>query len=374
MSTSIKSRHVGQRISPQPSQPPPTQQLSSKVEFLAQLSGLRGVPPDVLERLASLCALRAFMPGTSIVPQSPGEFLYIFLQGRFTMTLHDRLGHRIPTGHVQRGEVFGEGPLFGDMFHRVTGYAETICYLLQIPLDDVRGVMKQSPELSEALRATYLRRLVETSLGRVPLFSKLPPSERVYLTELLQARHYERGDTILQEGAHGDSLYIIEAGQVAIERNGHVIAHLDEGNFFGEMSLLTREPHNANVHALTPVDVLALPADDFLQLLDKLPALNEEFQKVVARRRQSNTTILNNVERAQQLAVTVEHGLLRGTHILVRDAELCEPDCHLCEDACAERYGRARLRLPGVHLDGQDIADAMPPVPLWGRMCGGMSG
>lgn len=359
MSTSAKSRHVGQRLQSQPDQSPQhIQQLSSNVAFLAQLSGLHGVPRDVLERLAPLCTLRAFMPGTPIVPKRPDEFLYIFLQGGFTMTLHDRLGHRVPIGKVQRGEVFGEGPLFGDMFHRVTGYAETTCYMLQLPLAGVRGVMKQSPELTEALRTTYLRRLVESSLGRVPLFSKLPPGERVYLTELLQSRHYERGDIILREGAHGDSLYIIEAGQVSIERSGHVIAHLDEGNFFGEMSLLTREPHNANVHALTPVDVLVLPADDFLQLLDKLPALNEEFQKVVARRRQSSATMLNDAERARQLALTVEYGLLRGTHLLVRDDALCEPGCHLCEDACAERYGRARLRLPGVKIDGQDVADA----------------
>lgn len=334
------------------------QQLGAKVELLTQLSGLRGVPADVLERLAPLCILRAFMPGTPIVPNLPGSFLYIFLQGRLSMTLHDRLGHRVPVGQVQRGEVFGEGSLFGDMFHRVTGQAETTCYLLQLPLDDVRGVMKQSPELTDVLRTTYVRRLVESSLSRVPLFSKLPASERVYLTELLQSRHYERGDVIIREGAHGDSLYIIEAGQVAIEQSGHVIAHLDEGNFFGEMSLLTSEPHTANVYALTPVDVLALPASDFLKLLDKLPALNEELQRVVARRRQNNTTILKDAERAQQLAAVVDHGLLRGTHLLVRDAELCAPDCHLCEDACAGRYGRARLHLPGVNIDDQDVADA----------------
>lgn len=334
------------------------QQLGEKVALLAQLSGLRGVPPDVLARLAPLCTLRAFMPGTPIVPALPGAFLYLFLQGRLTLTLHDRLGHRIPTGLVQRGEVFGEGPLFGDMFHLVTGYAETTCYVLQLPLDDVRAVMQQSPELADALRVTYLRRLVESSLGRVPLFSKLPPNERVYLTELLQSRHYERGDTIIREGTYGDSLYIIEAGQVAIERSGHVIAHLDEGNFFGEMSLLASEPHSANVYALTPVDVQVLPASEFLKLLDKLPALNEELQKVVARRRQSSTTMLRDAERAQQLAMVVERGLLRGTHLLVRDDTLCEPGCHLCEDACAARYGRARLHLPGVIIDGQDVADA----------------
>jgi CRP-like cAMP-binding protein/Fe-S-cluster-containing hydrogenase component 2 len=334
------------------------QQLGAKVELLAQLSGLRGLPAHVLERLAPLCALRAFLPGTPVVPNLPDAFLYVFLQGRLTMTLHDRLGHRVPVGQVQRGEIFGEGPLFSNMFHHVTGQAETTCYVLQLSLDAVRGAMKQSPELTAVLRATYVRRLVESSLSRVPLFSKLPPGERMYLTELLQSRHYERGDLIIHEGAHGDSLYIVEAGQVAIEQSGHVIAHLDEGNFFGEMSLLTSEPHTANVYALTPVDVLALPASGFLKLLDKLPALNEELQRVVARRRQNNTTMLKDAERAQQLAAIVDHGLLRGTHLLVRDPELCDPDCHLCEDACAERYGRARLQLPGVNIDGQDVADA----------------
>lgn len=338
---------------------PENQRASQQAEALAQLACLRLVPLSTLSQLASLCTLRAIARGTRISNEQVGRrFLYVVLRGTLSLTLHDRLGHEVRVGTITRGDAFGEGPLFGDLFRGTSAQAETDCYLLQVPLVDVRTLVGASAEFKAALRTTYHRRLIESSLGRVPLFSRLAPADRTHLATLLRPREYERNALIIQEGTVGESLYIIESGQVTVERNGNVIAHLDEGTFFGEMSLLSNEPHNADVRALTPAEVLVLPAADFLNLLEQQPALAAELQKVVERRRQAGVRLINNPERAEQLAVAVDRGLLRGTHLLVRDSELCEPNCRLCEQACADRHGYARLHLPGVQVNGMDVADA----------------
>jgi CRP-like cAMP-binding protein/Fe-S-cluster-containing hydrogenase component 2 len=326
---------------------------------LAQLDCLTGVPARDLQRLAQLCTLRAFAPGTPLLNERvPGEYLYLVLRGTVSLTLHDHAGHEVLIGVLNRGDCFGEGPLFGDLFRGATVQSETICYLLQLPLAEVRAALAEAPELVAALRAVYRRRLIEGTLGRVPLFSRLSPLERTELARLLQPHHYDRGARIIYEGEPGDALYIIESGQAVVERTGQLIAHLDEGDFFGEMSLLAEKPHNADIRAVTPVAVLALPAVNFMRLLQEKPALAAQLHEVVERRRATGAAMRRDPVRVHQFTAAVAHGLLRGTHVLVRDPALCPADCHICEDACAARFGQTRIHTNGVLFNELDVTDS----------------
>jgi CRP-like cAMP-binding protein/ferredoxin len=330
-----------------------------QADALAQLDCLHNVPIEHLLRLIDMCVLRAFIPSTIILNErAPCEFLYLILRGTISLTLHDRDDHEVLIGILNRGDCFSEGPLFGDLFRGATVQAETICYLLQLPLDDVRALLPEAPELAAALRKIYRQRLVESTLGRVPFFSQLSPVERARIAALLLPQHYLRGSTIIHEGAPGDALYLIEAGQVVVEQAGQTIAHLDEGDFFGEMSLLAQEPHNADIRTLTPVEVLALPAADFARLLKQQPALAAQLRKVVERRSAANVAMRHDRTRVDQLSAAVDRGLLRGTHALVRDPQLCDDNCRICADACASRHGHTRIHMNGVMLNGLDVTDS----------------
>jgi Fe-S-cluster-containing hydrogenase component 2 len=54
----------------------------------------------------------------------------------------------------------------------------------------------------------------------------------------------------------------------------------------------------------------------------------------------------------------VQHGLLRGSHLLVRTPELCPPGCRICELACIRRHGQQRLHLNGATMGSRDILDS----------------
>ena len=60
---------------------------------------------------------------------------------------------------------------------------------------------------------------------------------------------------------------------------------LEEGDFFGEMALISREPRSATVTALRPTDLLVLDADDFLRLVDRIPDIGTKVQVVAKERR-----------------------------------------------------------------------------------------
>jgi CRP-like cAMP-binding protein/Fe-S-cluster-containing hydrogenase component 2 len=357
---------IGHRRAERPARPhaeAQAQELEDRrrrqIDALAQLDCIHGVPTEHLAQLSALCVLRAFVPGTIILNERrPCDFLYLILRGTVSLTLHDRDGHEVLIGVLNRGDCFGEGSLFGDLFRGATVQAETICYLLQLPLDNVREMLLSAPELATALRLIYRQRLIEGTLGRVPLFGQLSPLERAQIAALLHPQFYARGATIIHEGAPGDALYLIEAGQVVVEQGGQTIAHLDEGDFFGEMSLLAQEPHNADIRALTPIEVLALPAVAFARLLRQQPTLAVQLHEVVARRSASSAAMRHDSARVHQLTAAVDRGLLRGTHVLVRDPKLCPEGCHICETACATRHGRTRIHTDGIMLSGLDVTDS----------------
>ncbi len=326
---------------------------------LAQLDCLQNIPLEHLAHLAEFGILRAFAPGAVIMNERiPAAYLYLILRGTISLNLHDRAGREVLIGVLNRGDCFGEGPLFGDQFRGASAQAETICYILQISLLDVRGILAASPDLAEALRSIYRRRLVESTLGRVPLFGRLSQLERAGIAALLQPNRYQRGMTIIHEGGFGEALYLIESGQVVVEQNDQAIAYLDEGDFFGEMSLLAEAPHNANIRAITPVEVLTLPAAEFRWLLHQKPALAEQLTEMVERRRAAGITLKRDPARVHQFTAAVSRGMLRGSHILVRDVRRCPTGCQICEQACTTRHGHARIRVGGVTFDGMDVTNA----------------
>jgi len=92
----------------------------------------------------------------------------------------------------------------------------------------------------------------------------------------MNKRSYHKKNMILMEDEFGDTFFAIIKGRVKINRikedGGEVIfALLDEGEFFGEMSLLDAEPRSANAIALEDTDVLILRRADFLDFLEKYP-------------------------------------------------------------------------------------------------------
>lgn len=335
------------------------QRRQAHLAELQALDSLRDVPLTELRYLVDQCVFRVFAPDTTIVSErKPGEFLYILLAGSLRLTLHDKEGHEVLLGVLERGDCFGEGPLFGDYFRRAGIYTETQCHVLQLSLASVRELLPVMPTFQAILQTIYRRRLVESTLARVPLFSRISPLERVLLAELLQPLEFPRGSLIVRQGECGDSLYLIEGGQVVVENDGKAIAFLDEGDFFGEIALLIKEPHTATVRALTPLSVLALPATAFDDLLKNRPDFQAQLETTVAQRRANSEQFRRDRDRVTQMTRIMEHGLLRGSHLLVRSPELCLPDCTLCEAACVSRHGHARLRMEGVVLGQQRVIDA----------------
>ena len=162
------------------------------------------------------------------------------------------------------------------------------------------------PEESRHVEATPAGSLVG-----VRLFQPLSVGQREHLA-CRGARHrYGRGERIVEQGAEADSLFVLLHGQaeVVVHRSDsdrlHSVATLEPGDCFGEMSLLTGEPRNGTVLALTDCEVLEIGKQDLGEMLRASPGLAEALSVMVAERRQGTLEVMNRETSTPSGSTTV---------------------------------------------------------------------
>lgn len=117
----------------------------------------------------------------------------------------------------------------------------------------------------------YKRKRYENFLKNVPLLSTLSQVELSKLSDCLKAQTYEKDQIVISQGDLGDSFYIITEGNAEVSIGGHVDKLLGPGDYFGEISLITRNPRAATVKAIGgPLSTLRLDTDAFDRLLGPL--------------------------------------------------------------------------------------------------------
>lgn len=92
------------------------------------------------------------------------------------------------------------------------------------------------------------------------------------------------GETVIRAGDKGREFYIVRRGALAVRVGERDIAHLGDGDFFGELALLTGKERHANVIALGETEVFELDEKMFKDVLEGEPKIAEEISKIVAQR------------------------------------------------------------------------------------------
>jgi cAMP-dependent protein kinase regulator len=122
---------------------------------------------------------------------------------------------------------------------------------------------------------------------RSPLFSDFARDEFVEVIRGLRFSSFEPGAILMTEGERGDSLLILTSGSVRAfvknqEGRNNEVRTMEEGEFFGEISLLTGKLRTATVTAATPVELLELDRttlDDISSRHPGVRAVIEEFAR-----------------------------------------------------------------------------------------------
>jgi CRP-like cAMP-binding protein len=97
-------------------------------------------------------------------------------------------------------------------------------------------------------------------------------SERKQLAALLHRRSLQKGEILFHKGDQGSAFFIIIKGLIKIGVSNKIgdevtLAHLRNGDFFGEMALLDEQPRSASATALEESLLYVLDRNDFFPFL-----------------------------------------------------------------------------------------------------------
>ena len=183
-------------------------------------------------------------------------------------------------------------------------------------------------------------------LKKVPLFSEFGKTDISRLSKISKLHRYKRGDVICREDTAGEFLYVVVSGNVKIfaasGKKKKTLAYLEEGEFFGEMSLLDTAPRSASAVAVNDCDCMMINKKDFQMLLKKYPDMAYHVLTTLSKR-------LRQADKEIEV-LTFENVLGRIAKTLLdlsrkygeRSSEGCRIKMHLSHQELAEIAGTGR--------------------------------
>jgi CRP-like cAMP-binding protein len=121
-------------------------------------------------------------------------------------------------------------------------------------------------------------------LKRVPLFSKLDKKGLQDVAHIADELDLPAGKEMATEGDRGREFFVLLKGEAEVTRGGERVNTMKEGDFFGEIALVTKMPRTATVTATSDVDVLVITEREFDSLLKKSPEIGRSVAEALAER------------------------------------------------------------------------------------------
>lgn len=121
-------------------------------------------------------------------------------------------------------------------------------------------------------------------IAGVPFFEGLGEKTRKAIVKEGKEMTYRTGDVVVGEKDTGVGFYLIVDGRAEVRKGGKVLAALERGQFFGEMSLIDGQPRSADVVATAPTKCWVLPTWNFSGLIKGHPEVAMPMLKELVKR------------------------------------------------------------------------------------------
>lgn len=326
---------------------------------LNKIGMLKSLPPAELEKFTPRMRMR-FFPAESIISKQ-GDYdnsVYVILQGRVQLAIQARLDKQI---EFLPGSFFGESGALSGNPRTATLLATEPSLLLEIPRQAFLDLYQENPSFKKYIDQYYIARAVHTYVRQVEIFKDLTEEQFDVIQEVARLRRYPAGTVIVRQGDAGDALYLIRSGfvNVSVEREERqqTLTYIKEGNYFGEMALLTGEPRSATVRAETDTECIYIGKRDFNRILERHPEIRQKVDAVHQARVEERQSRMAKGEDGDEARLHLLKDLMEADEILAIDMNSCIR-CNNCVVACEDTHGVARMSVSGDVIDDYIITSS----------------
>ena len=120
---------------------------------------------------------------------------------------------------------------------------------------------------------TLTRDQIAEQLARTRLFAGVDPAGLERIAARMTELDVPADRVIVRQGEIGTGFFVVVSGAVRVVRDGETLAELGPGAFFGELSVIDRQPRLAQVISSRPTTCLALASWDFEAVIGDQPSV-----------------------------------------------------------------------------------------------------
>jgi CRP-like cAMP-binding protein len=125
----------------------------------------------------------------------------------------------------------------------------------------------------------------------IPLFKHCTRKELGEIAAIADELDLKEGTKLTHEGKAGREFFAMVEGTADVLMGGKWVNSVRQGDFLGEIALVTGRPRTATVQASSPVRVLVITARDFRKLLEQSPEIQRKVLLSMAERLATATTL-----------------------------------------------------------------------------------
>jgi len=141
-------------------------------------------------------------------------------------------------------------------------------------------------------------------LSNISLFSNASLDVLSHLTDKINVASYVTGEHVIRKGDVGETMYLIFSGSLKVHDGEHQVARLEQGQFFGELSLLDSEPRSMSVSTLEEAVLGSISRNDFYEVLKEFPSMTRDIIAVLNRRLRNQNDVLISEYRTREAQLT----------------------------------------------------------------------
>lgn len=196
--------------------------------------------------------------------------------------------------------------------------------------------------------------LAGSFLSRLSLFSGLDETEFALVIELLKIVRLNNGESVFNEGDTGKEMYIFFSGALSAygtqpDGTQRKLFDIQQGDFFGEMSIISHEPRSATITATEDSILIMLKESDFFRIISDYPATGYKILRAISvvqniwldQSSKSYSDLLRWGENARRRAITDEMTGLYNRSFL--------------EESLNERFNNHSMKLRAMSLLMMDL-------------------
>jgi len=118
----------------------------------------------------------------------------------------------------------------------------------------------------------------------VPLFAGLSKAQLGHIAQIADEVDVGEGKELIAQGDRGRQFFVLVEGGADVRRNGRKVNTLQDGDFFGEIALVSDRPTTATVTVTRPSRLLVVTASGFRRLLRESPDVQLKVLQALADR------------------------------------------------------------------------------------------